>query len=139
MSESGCRGRCAITFTMAGLLGLLSACMVGPEYRRPIAPSSEAFKEELPDGWKEAQPNDKPDRGAWWNVYNDAQLNRLEEKISISNPECPGCRSTVPGRRCRGAYCALCPVSVGHDGAGRHTSSSKQRVGTGAHFLHPAD
>jgi NodT family efflux transporter outer membrane factor (OMF) lipoprotein len=85
MSESGCRGRCAITFTMAGLLGLLSACMVGPEYRRPIAPSSEAFKEELPDGWKEAQPNDKPDRGAWWNVYNDAQLNRLEEKISISN------------------------------------------------------
>jgi len=36
-------------------------------------------------GWKQAQPDDATLRGKWWEIYNDPQLNELEEKIAISN------------------------------------------------------
>jgi len=39
----------------------------------------------LPDGWKEATPNDGAIRGKWWEIYNDPQLNALEEQVSITN------------------------------------------------------
>ncbi len=62
-----------------------TGCMVGPNYKRPAAPAPQAFKEPLPEGWKEAQPNDGVIRGKWWEIYNDAQLNALEEQVSITN------------------------------------------------------
>ncbi|HVP47950.1 MAG TPA: efflux transporter outer membrane subunit [Bryobacteraceae bacterium] len=62
-----------------------AGCMVGPKYQRPAAPASPAFKEPLPAGWKEAQPNDGAIRGKWWEVYNDPALNALEEQVSVSN------------------------------------------------------
>jgi len=70
---------------LAGLLLFSTACMVGPNYKRPAAPQTPAYKEPLPDGWKEAQPNDAAIRGKWWEIYNDPQLNALEEQVSISN------------------------------------------------------
>ena len=63
----------------------LSGCMVGPNYKRPPAPVTPAFKEKPPDGWKEAQPNDAALKGKWWEIYNDPKLNALEEQVSISN------------------------------------------------------
>jgi NodT family efflux transporter outer membrane factor (OMF) lipoprotein len=62
-----------------------SACMVGPRYQRPAAPAPPAFKEAPPAGWKEAQPDDGALRGNWWEIYGDAALNGLEERISVSN------------------------------------------------------
>jgi NodT family efflux transporter outer membrane factor (OMF) lipoprotein len=59
--------------------------MVGPEYQRPVAPESSSYKETLPEGWSSAQPGDGALRGAWWEIYNDTQLNRLEEQVSLSN------------------------------------------------------
>jgi NodT family efflux transporter outer membrane factor (OMF) lipoprotein len=59
--------------------------MVGPNYKRPAAPQTPAYKEPLPEGWKEAQPNDGAIRGKWWEIYSDPQLNALEEQVSISN------------------------------------------------------
>ena len=59
--------------------------MVGPNYNRPPAPVPPAFKEQPPDGWKEAQPNDAALKGKWWEIYNDPKLNALEEQVSISN------------------------------------------------------
>src|SRR5580692_9445773 len=70
----------ALAFTL-----LLGGCMVGPNYRRPPAPVPAAFKEKPPEGWKEAQPNDSALKGKWWEIYNDPQLNALEEQVSISN------------------------------------------------------
>jgi NodT family efflux transporter outer membrane factor (OMF) lipoprotein len=77
--------RSSLLFPLAGLLLLLSACMVGPNYKRPSAPPAPAYKEALPEGWKEAQPNDSAIKGKWWEIYNDPQLNALEEQVSISN------------------------------------------------------
>jgi NodT family efflux transporter outer membrane factor (OMF) lipoprotein len=59
--------------------------MIGPQYRRPIAPSSSGFKEEPPPGWTAAQPYDGALRGAWWEIYNDPRLNGLEAQVRITN------------------------------------------------------
>jgi NodT family efflux transporter outer membrane factor (OMF) lipoprotein len=69
----------------AGLMFFANACMVGPKYQRPAAPAPPAFKEELPAGWKAAQPNDAALRGQWWKAYNDPRLDALEDQVSISN------------------------------------------------------
>jgi NodT family efflux transporter outer membrane factor (OMF) lipoprotein len=45
----------------------------------------EAYKEPPPAGWKQAQPSEGKLRGKWWEIYNDPQLNALEEQVSISN------------------------------------------------------
>ena len=70
---------------------LLSGCMVGPKYTRPAAPLAPEFKEATPEsfkemsGWKVAQPNDQLLRGKWWELFNDAQLNALQEQVDPAN------------------------------------------------------
>lgn len=60
-----------------------SACAVGPDYVPPSDPIPEAFKES--PGWKEAAPSDAIDRGHWWEIFGDSELNALEEKVDVSN------------------------------------------------------
>lgn len=67
-----------------GALALVAGCEVGPDYHRPSAPVSAAFKETDP-GWKLGQPEDAIDRGAWWTIYRDPVLDGLEKEIDISN------------------------------------------------------
>jgi len=61
----------------------LASCAVGPDYVRPTAPVPESFKEA--NGWKVAEPGDEIVRGRWWEVYNDPDLNALEEQVVVSN------------------------------------------------------
>ena len=69
---------------IAGTLILLSGCAVGPRYSRAPAPTPPDYKE-TPPNWKPAQPSDQMARGKWWEIYQDPQLNALEDKIDISN------------------------------------------------------
>jgi len=66
---------------------LLSSCAVGPNYHRPAAPVPPAYKELPKDApvWTPVSPQDGADRGAWWSVYGDAELDRLEQQVNISN------------------------------------------------------
>ena len=72
---------------------LLSGCMVGPKYHVPPATATAppaAYKESTTqfqdaDGWKVAQPQDAMLHGKWWEIYNDPELNALEEKLNIDN------------------------------------------------------
>ena len=57
--------------------------MVGPDYQRAEAPEPVAFKELA--GWKISQPADAADKGAWWSVYHDPELDRLERMVEVSN------------------------------------------------------
>jgi NodT family efflux transporter outer membrane factor (OMF) lipoprotein len=66
------------------LTTLLAACAVGPDYKRPDAEIPAAFKEAAP-GWKIAQPADQHDRGDWWTIYEDPQLNALQDKLNTAN------------------------------------------------------
>jgi NodT family efflux transporter outer membrane factor (OMF) lipoprotein len=67
----------------AGALLAISACTVGPNYVRPSAPVSAAFKEVA--GWKIAQPGEGRIGEAWWQLFNDPQLSSLEEEVVVSN------------------------------------------------------
>ncbi|MGC9292474.1 MAG: efflux transporter outer membrane subunit [Acidobacteriaceae bacterium] len=64
---------------------LLAGCMVGPNYKRPSAPSAPEFKEAA--GWRPAQPADQQVRGKWWEAYSDAELNGYEEKVEVANQD----------------------------------------------------
>ncbi|HYR36154.1 MAG TPA: efflux transporter outer membrane subunit [Burkholderiales bacterium] len=61
----------------------LAGCAVGPDYRKPDAPTEQQFKEL--EGWRQAQPRDQLPRGSWWTVFGDAQLDKLMERVDISN------------------------------------------------------
>jgi len=61
----------------------LSGCTVGPKYVRPTADVPAEFKES--GNWKTAQPGDALSKGKWWEVYQDSQLNALEDQVSVSN------------------------------------------------------
>jgi NodT family efflux transporter outer membrane factor (OMF) lipoprotein len=69
--------------TIPLLLAILSACTVGPNYVRSKVETPPSYKEV--EGWKKAEPQDSIPRGPWWTIYNDQQLNALEEKVNISN------------------------------------------------------
>jgi NodT family efflux transporter outer membrane factor (OMF) lipoprotein len=62
---------------------LVAGCTVGPDYRRPDAPASADFKEQR--GWKISQPRDADDKGDWWSVYHDPELDRLERMVEVTN------------------------------------------------------
>lgn len=69
---------------------LLCACNPGPKYSRPPATAPSAYKEAPPQfkegtGWVVAQPGDDKIRPKWWEMYNEPQLNALEEQVAISN------------------------------------------------------
>jgi NodT family efflux transporter outer membrane factor (OMF) lipoprotein len=75
----------ALTIAVAAALAsLLAACAVGPDYKRPAAEIPASYKEAAP-GWKVAQPADQQDRGDWWSIYEDPQLNALEERLNTAN------------------------------------------------------
>jgi NodT family efflux transporter outer membrane factor (OMF) lipoprotein len=79
-------------------LTLLTGCKpVGPNYHRPGYEAPPAYKETgattaitpppAPAGgsWQPASPSDGMVRGKWWEIYQDPQLNQLEEHIATEN------------------------------------------------------
>jgi NodT family efflux transporter outer membrane factor (OMF) lipoprotein len=60
-----------------------TGCAVGPKYKVPAVPAPPAYKENA--NWKTAQPNDQNLGGNWWEMFQDPQLNSLEQQINVSN------------------------------------------------------
>jgi NodT family efflux transporter outer membrane factor (OMF) lipoprotein len=82
---------------VAATAALVTACAVGPNYKRPAFDASAAYKEQ--DGWKPSEPNDVLDRGAWWEIYNDEVLNGLEAQVNISNENVKAAAAAVEEAR----------------------------------------
>ena len=72
----------AVRFLVALLLSL-AGCAVGPKYHQPTAPMTPAYKEV--GQWKTAQPSDQKLGGNWWEIFQDPQLNALEQQINVTN------------------------------------------------------
>ena len=60
-----------------------AACAVGPKYKAPAVPAPPAYKEM--GNWKTAQPSEQNLGGNWWEIFQDPQLNALEQQIDVSN------------------------------------------------------
>ncbi|HEV7445540.1 MAG TPA: efflux transporter outer membrane subunit, partial [Steroidobacteraceae bacterium] len=82
---------------VAASFALLTACAVGPNYKRPVFDASAAYKEQ--DGWKPSEPNDALDRGPWWEIFNDEVLNGLEAQVNISNENVKAAAAAVEESR----------------------------------------
>ncbi len=83
---------------MLALSFALTGCMVGPKYHTPpsVAQTAPTTYKETPTPetaqaasdagqWKVAQPEDAMLRGKWWQVFNDPELNTLEDRLNIDN------------------------------------------------------
>ena len=73
-------------------LGLLAGCRLGPRYTPPAAPAVTApnYKESTVNfqdqpGWKVATPQEAMIRGKWWEIFNEPELNALEEQLTVNN------------------------------------------------------
>jgi len=84
-------GKTAATGSLL-LVAFLSACQVGPRYQAPAPPSVTApnYKESTvnfkdADGWKVASPQDAMIRGKWWEIFNEPELNALEDQLNVDN------------------------------------------------------
>jgi NodT family efflux transporter outer membrane factor (OMF) lipoprotein len=81
----------ALQLGATALLLISSGCVVGPKYHPPAPPPPAAvYKEsptQFPDSqtWTVAQPADAKLRGKWWEIFNDAELNTLEDQLDINN------------------------------------------------------
>jgi NodT family efflux transporter outer membrane factor (OMF) lipoprotein len=67
------------------LLVFAAGCTVGPRYSRAAAPAPapDAWKTQPP--WQQAAPKDSIPKGAWWQVFNDSELNAYEQQLLQAN------------------------------------------------------
>ena len=61
-----------------------AACSFAPPYHVPDTGKAPAHYKETGE-WQPARPSDAVPRGAWWTLYGDAGLDRLEDRVRGSN------------------------------------------------------
>jgi NodT family efflux transporter outer membrane factor (OMF) lipoprotein len=121
------RGTAAIAIAVL----VMGGCTVGPNYVKPPAEAPAAYKE-TPQNFKEAQPSDQIAKGQWWEVYNDPQLNALEEQISVSNLTLKAEQAQFAAARAavRIARSQSFPTVTGGISAGHFSQSSNRPIGS---------
>lgn len=112
------------------VMGLtLGACTLGPDYQRPAVPIASEFKQA--EGWKIAAPSDVQQRGDWWTLYGDAELDALVARLNVSNQNLAAAEAQYRQARAlvRGARSQLFPTfgagaSATRSGSGSGSSST---------------
>ncbi|HTV08774.1 MAG TPA: efflux transporter outer membrane subunit [Candidatus Aquilonibacter sp.] len=91
-----------LQFTLCTTALLIAGCQVGPRYVAPNVPAPPAYKEAGPNvapvaaeegpgtsasntTWQQAKPSEAIPRGAWWTIFNDPELNKLEPQVETAN------------------------------------------------------
>ncbi|HEX4265153.1 MAG TPA: efflux transporter outer membrane subunit [Verrucomicrobiae bacterium] len=88
-------GTRSIGLTLCLALAVIAGCSVGPDYKRPAALKSEpvpaAFNTPVSTNnvaeWKTAEPSAYLPRGAWWQIFNELELDRLETLAATENQD----------------------------------------------------
>jgi len=84
---------------VAGCIVTLAGCNMAPPYHPPTVAIPPAFKEAIVVGsenkagkgpWQLAHPADAAPRGPWWELYDDPELNRLEDQVNVGNQTLAG-------------------------------------------------
>ena len=157
-ARAGRRARATARFAVAGLLesarvpravglpgaagvlvALLSGCALGPDYVRPNPIASADFggkgvtgadfKERK--GWKPMAPSDLADRGAWWMIYHEPELDRLVAQVEISNQTVAAAEANYrqASEMIREGQAGLFPtVTSNYSAAGTHSASGGSTV-----------
>lgn len=69
---------------------MIVGCNVGPKYQPPAMTAPPVYKESPTQfkeqgDWTVAQPQDSTIRGNWWEIFNDPELNALEDQLEGGN------------------------------------------------------
>ncbi len=127
-----------LNLAIAAALGFLCSCNPAPKYAKPPAQAPAAFKEAVPQqykegtGWKIGKPGDDVIRGKWWEIYNDPKLNALEEQVQISNQSIIGAEANFRAARALvvSARSALFPTVTAGPGITNSHFSRNSRTST---------
>ena len=116
-SVIGIRGTRVATLLAVSLT--LGACAIGPDYQRPPLATPLQFKQI--EGWTAAAPGDALERGAWWELYGDDELNTLVGRLNLSNQNLAASEAQYRQARAlvRGARAAFYPSLSGSAGVTR--------------------
>ena len=63
---------------------LLGACSFAPVLRTPDLPTGSVYKEM--GSWSQAQPADRLARDSWWTLYDNVEINALQQQLIAGNP-----------------------------------------------------
>jgi outer membrane protein, multidrug efflux system len=123
------RGGCWALLAVALLAG--SACTVGPGYKRPTAQVPDTWKGEGP--WQAAAPKDAIPKGAWWQLFHDAELDRLEQELLQANQSLEAARDRLSQARsqARIASSAYFPTLSANPSGQRQELSSNRSFSSG--------
>jgi NodT family efflux transporter outer membrane factor (OMF) lipoprotein len=113
---------------------LVTACAIGPDYKRPQVDAAPGFKEG--NGWKPSEPADVLSRGPWWRIFNDDVLNGLEDEIDISNFNVKSAAAAVEQARAlvnqaKAGFWPSIAASAGPERQGVGTAPAHTVVGAG--------
>ncbi|MBJ8418499.1 efflux transporter outer membrane subunit [Acinetobacter courvalinii] len=82
---------------------LLAGCSLAPEYQpaKVIIPLQfkEADAKQDDHNWSIAQPADAQSRGEWWRIFNDPQLNDLEQQAIAGNQNLKAAAANIQASR----------------------------------------
>jgi multidrug efflux system outer membrane protein len=106
----------------------LGGCAVGPDYQRPDAPIAQAWKTD--PGWQAGQPRDAELKGAWWEIFGDAQLNALQQQALQSGQTMIVAQARLDQARAQAnvAYSSFFPQVGIQAGASRNRSSAERPI-----------
>lgn len=83
MQELKMNHKLHLTLLSFAITGILSGCAIGPDYQRPKSYEVAEFKEV--EGWRLASPSMVSLPSDWWMLYQDTELNTLQQKLLASN------------------------------------------------------
>ncbi len=115
---------------LVGIAGLIG-CAVGPKYKTPEMPTPPAYKEV--GNWKTAQPSDQNLGGNWWEIFQDPQLNALEQQVNVSNQNLKAAAAQYQEARAALRYVRAdyYPTITANPSASRQGNSSNQALAAG--------
>ena len=109
-----------------GALLLISACSVGPDYKRPALETPGAYKEA--ETATSSRSLDDVVSRSWWEIFADPELNTLEQQVEISNQNVAQAEGRFRQARAlvqaaRAAYFPTVTVGVGMTGTAPSATS----------------
>lgn len=102
---------------------LLGACSLAPPLQVPVVPTADAFKEQ--GEWTHAEPADRLPRDSWWNLYDTAEIDQLEQQLIAGNPSLAAALANYSQARAQRdeARSALFPTIGGNAGVSSNQES----------------
>lgn len=109
----------------------LGGCSLAPPLQLPEIATAAQYKEQAP--WTAAQPADRLPRQAWWSLYHDAGLDRLQQQLLQNSPDLAAALARFEQARAYGAqqHAGLFP-SLGLGGEASRERQSETRPPAGA-------